>query len=63
MQLHVYQGLPWWLRQESVCLQCGRPGFEPFITEFHEKCKVFLNHTLFYLELIAGEKFIAKMFE
>jgi len=21
--------LPWWLRQYSVCLQCGRPGFDP----------------------------------
>ena len=24
-------GLPWWLRQLSVCLQCGRPGFDPCI--------------------------------
>ena len=23
--------LPWWLRQESVCLQCGRPGFNPWV--------------------------------
>ena len=23
--------LPWWLRQESVCLQCGRPGFDPWV--------------------------------
>ena len=22
-------GLPWWLRRLSVCLQCGRPGFNP----------------------------------
>ena len=21
--------LPWWLREQSVCLQCGRPGFNP----------------------------------
>ena len=21
--------LPWWLRQESVCLQCWRPGSTP----------------------------------
>ena len=20
---------PWWLRWESVCLECGRPGFHP----------------------------------
>ena len=25
------QGLPWWLRQYSVCLQCGRPGFNPWV--------------------------------
>ena len=23
--------LPWWLRQHSVCLQCGRPGFDPWV--------------------------------
>ena len=21
--------LPWWLRQQRICLQCGRPGFDP----------------------------------
>lgn len=25
------QGLPWWLSQYSVCLQCGRPGFNPWV--------------------------------
>jgi len=24
-------GLPWWLRLWSVCLQCGRPGFNPWV--------------------------------
>ena len=24
------RGLPWWLRRWSVCLQCGRPGFNPW---------------------------------
>ena len=24
-------GLPWWLRGWSVCLQCGRPGFDPWV--------------------------------
>ena len=24
-------GLPWWLRWQSVCLQCGRPGFNPWV--------------------------------
>ena len=23
--------LPWWLRGYSVCLQCGRPGFDPWV--------------------------------
>ena len=22
-------GLPWWLRQERICLQCQKPGFDP----------------------------------
>ena len=24
-------GLPWWLRWKSICLQCGRPGFHPWV--------------------------------
>ena len=24
-------GLPWWLRWQSVCLQCGRPGFNSWV--------------------------------
>ena len=27
------QGLPWWLRQLIVCLQCRRPGFDPWVEE------------------------------
>ena len=26
-----HSGLPWWLRGLSVCLQCGRPGFDPWV--------------------------------
>ena len=30
--LHLqYLRLPWWLRQQSICLQCGRPGFNPWV--------------------------------
>ena len=24
-------GLPWWLRWRRGCLQCGRPGFDPWV--------------------------------
>ena len=24
-------GLPWWLRQERICLQCRRPRFDPWV--------------------------------
>ena len=24
-------GLPWWLRGSRICLQCGRPGFNPWV--------------------------------
>ena len=27
----VVLGLPWWLRRSSVCLQCGRPRFNPWV--------------------------------
>ena len=26
-----FPGLSWWLRWLSVCLQCGRPGFNPWV--------------------------------
>ena len=24
-------GLPWWLRWQRICSQCGRPGFDPWV--------------------------------
>ena len=30
LHYEVYR-LPWWLRWWSVCLQCGRPGFNPWV--------------------------------
>ena len=26
-----HRGLPWWLRQYRICLQCKRPGFDPWV--------------------------------
>ena len=26
--------LPWWLRWQSICLQCGRPRFNPWVGRF-----------------------------
>ena len=26
---YVLSRLPWWLRWKSICLHCGRPGFDP----------------------------------
>ena len=31
LSLYRGWGLPWWHRQLSVCLQCGRPGFDPWV--------------------------------
>ena len=28
---HLQHSLPWWLGCKSVCLQCGRPGFDPWV--------------------------------
>ena len=25
------KGLPWWLRDESICLKCRRPGLDPWV--------------------------------
>ena len=27
---YVAIGLPWWLKWYSICLQCERPGFDPW---------------------------------
>ena len=32
-------GLPWWLRWLGVCLQCGRPGFDPWVGKIHWRRK------------------------
>ena len=29
----VCDGLTWWLRQKRICLQCWRPGFDPWAGE------------------------------
>ena len=29
--LTTYQGLPLWLRWYRICLQCGRPRFDPWV--------------------------------
>ena len=29
--LMVTCGLPWWLRELRICLQCKRPGFDPWV--------------------------------
>ena len=27
----LYLGLPWWLKQHRICLQCWRPRFHPWV--------------------------------
>ena len=40
-RVYLCLGLPWWLRQYSVCLQCGRPGFNPWVRNgSHQGCQV-----------------------
>ena len=28
-------GLPWWLRKKKICLQCMRPGFDPWVRKIN----------------------------
>ena len=30
-EIHMTICLPWWLRQWRICLQCVRPGFNPWV--------------------------------
>ena len=32
-------GLPWWLSWRRICLQCGRPVFEPWVGNIPEEEK------------------------
>ena len=32
-------GLPWWLTQCSICLQCGRPGFDSWVGKIPQRRK------------------------
>ena len=32
---HRKEGLPWWLSQSRVCLQCRRPTFNPWVGKIH----------------------------
>ena len=31
MYIYIKQGLPWWLKWLSICLQCGRPRFNLWV--------------------------------
>ena len=37
--LKQFYRLPWWLRQLSICLQCGRPGFDPWVGKIRWRMK------------------------
>ena len=30
--------LPWWLRKQRICLQCGRPRLDPWVREIPGEC-------------------------
>ena len=37
--IHTVRGLPWWHRGWSVCLQCRRPGFDPWVRKIRWRRK------------------------
>ena len=38
----LMEGLPWWLRQLITCLQCRKPGFDPWVGKIPWKRKGYL---------------------
>ena len=36
---YLYSGLPWWLSQLRICLQCRRPRFNPWVGKIPWKRK------------------------
>ena len=47
--------LPWWLRQSRICLQCGRPRFDPWIWKIPWRRK-WLPNPVFLPEELHGQR-------
>ena len=42
-------GLPWWLRRWSICLQCRRPGFDPWVGKIPWRRSIIEYYSVQYL--------------
>ena len=51
-------GLPWWLRQSSICLQCRRPGFNPWVGKIPWRREQ-LSTTVFWPGEFHGQRSLA----
>ena len=40
----VFNGFSWWLRWQRICLQCGRPGFDPWVGQIPWR-KAMMTHS------------------
>ena len=54
----IYLGLPWWLSQWRVCLQCRRPGFNPWVRKIPWRRK-WQPTPLFLLGKFHGQRSLA----
>ena len=57
--VHLFLCMIWWLRQYSICLQCGRPRFNPWVGKIPWRRKwqptpVFLPGTFHGLRSLVG---------
>ena len=50
-----YVWLPWWLRWQRICLQCGRPRFSPWVEKIPWKMK-WLPSPIFWLGKSHGQR-------
>ena len=46
--------LPWWLSGKSICLQCGRPGFDPWVGIHRTYKAKYLSINRQYMQLDAN---------
>ena len=42
---YIIQWLPWWLTQSKICLQCGKPGLDPWVRKVDPLEKEMSTHS------------------
>ena len=58
LAIYIFTGLPWWLSWYKICLQCWRPGFNPWVRKIPWR-REWLTISVFLPEEFHGQKRLA----